>query len=111
VERVAVLQLDAKGAERLARLEVIVVVGRVVEAAVEVVLADRGVAGRPRAEASRREVAPEVGSRQEADLGVEVLRDDDPIQLNAVAIGRVVELPAIADVLPFLGLRSRLRRS
>ena len=84
------------------------VVGRVLEARLVAVFPDQSAVRRARAEARECEVAPEVVAAQEADLGIEVVLDNQTIDLQPVAIGVVVELPAIAQVIAVQAGRPRL---
>ena len=96
---IAVLLLDAERPLQLARLEAVVVVGRVLEARLVAVFPDQTAVLRARAEARECVVAPEVLAAQEADLGIEVVLDNQTIDLQPVAIGVVVDLPAVAQVI------------
>ena len=75
------------------------IVGRVLEARLVAVFPDQTAVLRARAEARECVVAPEVVAAQEADLGIEVVLDNQTIDLQPVAIGVVVDLPAIAQVI------------
>ena len=50
-------------------------------------------------ESSRHETAPEIVTAEKADLGQEIFLDQEMIELQAVAVGRVVERAVMAHVL------------
>src|SRR6188768_1948711 len=72
-ELIAVLQVDAKVAARLARLELVLRIGDVLQAVLEMVLPDCLPAGRARAEPEPAEGTAERAAAHEADLRVEVV--------------------------------------
>ena len=98
-ELVAVLQLGLEGQLRLARFEHCRVGGQeVVERRLDDELPHRLDGAGARAEAARQRRAPEVVAAQEADLRPEVLLDEQMVELEAVAVGAVVEARLVARV-------------
>lgn len=61
-------------------------------------LAHRLEACRPRAETKSREVALKPAASDEANLRVEMFADRQPLDLQPVAVGVVVELRPVADL-------------
>src|SRR5215212_547142 len=97
---IAVLQVEAEVPARLAGLERVTRVGDVLEAALEMVLADHLPPLRPWTEPQTAEVAAERLAPQKADLRVEVVFERYAIDEHAVAIAGVTEVTPVAVVLP-----------
>jgi len=81
------------------RLETIVVVRGVLEPGLVAVLAYDATIGRSRTEPRESVVTPEVLATQESDLRVEVVFHNQPIDLQSVSIGVVVDLTQVAQII------------
>src|SRR5438874_5759618 len=95
---IAIMKVDSIFARQVADLEMVVVVGRVLEASLIAKPADQGIIFGSWTESHLREVAAEIQAPDEPDLRVEVLLNDQPIEGQAVAIGRIRGLSAVTEV-------------
>ena len=95
---VGVDQLGLKQADDLARVQPVLIVRQIVDARLRGELPHVRYPRRPRAEPRLHEVAPHVGSSEEADLREKVRFDHEPRGCKPVAIAVVVEEAAVAEI-------------
>src|SRR5215204_4024834 len=99
-QAIAALELESKLRGALARFELAGAVFDVLDRRVVDILADGAASPWTRTELETRIVAPHVVAADEAGLGIEVVTDLQPFELHRIAIAGVIELAAVAGVVP-----------